>query len=192
MPGLKGKAGLCLTDTNSNKYNIYLTEVPMEFPGYMMSNMMLAVSSFLKKEYNINAEIFTEIVKLQSNDIGGMGINGSEMSTMFSLCFACIISLSLYLGSLVSDIIKERVNNIKHILYMSGSNLWSYWCGFYVVNLFKLLIFVSLASASLYIISSYASLIWIDLIITSFSIEADESFCTLNSPKENVVSFAKL
>ena len=52
---------------------------------------------------------------------------------------------------------------------MSGSNLWSYWCGFYVVNLFKLLIFVSLASASLYIISSYASLIWIDLIITSFS-----------------------
>ena len=164
-----GKAGLCLTDTKSNKYNIYLTEVPMEFPGYMMSNMMLAVSSFLKKEYNINAEIFTEIVKLQSNDIGGMGINGSEMSTMFSLCFACIISLILYLGSLISDIIKERVHNIKHILYMSGSNLWSYWCGFYVVNLFKLLIFVSLASASLYIISSYASLIWIDLIITSFS-----------------------
>ena len=91
------------------------------------------------------------------------------MSTMFSLCFACIISLSTYLGQIISEKIKERVKNIKHILYLSGSNLWSYWCGFYIIDLIKLLIFSSLASASLYIINSFASLIWIDLIIISFS-----------------------
>ena len=164
-----GKTGLCLTDISSNTYNIYLTEIPAEFPGYMMASMMFAVSGFLKKEYNINAEIFSEIVNLKSSDIGGMGIDASEMSTMFSLCFACIISLCLYLGSLISDKIKERVKNIKHILYINGSNLWTYWCGFYIVDLFKLLVFVCLASASLYLINSFASLIWIDLVITSFS-----------------------
>ena len=98
-----------------------------------------------------------------------MGINAAEMSTMFSLCFACLMSVNLYLGSLVTDKIKERINNIKHILYISGSNIWSYWCGFYVVDLFKFLIFASLASASLYLISTFASLIWICLIITAFS-----------------------
>ena len=164
-----GKTGLCITDTSSGKYNIYLTEIPMTFPGYMMASMMFSVSAFLKKEYDINAEIFTEIVDLQSNDIAGMGINAAEMSTMFSLCFACLMSVNLYLGSLVTDKIKERINNIKHILYISGSNIWSYWCGFYVVDLFKFLIFASLASASLYLISTFASLIWICLIITAFS-----------------------
>ena len=164
-----GKSGLCLINTNSNIYDIYNTEIPMNIPGYMMANMMFSISAFLKKEYNINAEIFTEIVNLKSTDIGGMGIDSSEMSTMFSLCYACLISIFLYLGSIISEKIKERIKNIKHILYLSGSNIWSYWCGFYIVDLIKLLIFSSLASASLYIINSFASLIWINFIITSFS-----------------------
>ena len=164
-----GKAGLCFTDTRSGQYKVLLTEVPMEFPGYTFASMMFAVSAFLKKEYDINAEIFSEIADLPSNDVAGLGINISEMSSMFSLCFACIISLNLYLGSLVTDKIRERINNIKHILYISGSNIWSYWCGFYVVDLFKLLIFISFASVSLYLINSFASYIWISLIITSFS-----------------------
>ena len=134
-----------------------------------MANMMFSVSSFLKREYNINAEIFTEIVNLKSTDVGGMGIDSSEISTMFSLCFACTLSIFLFLGSINSEKIKERVKNIKHILYLSGSNIWSYWCGFFIIDLIKLLIFSSLASASLYIINSFASLIWINLIITSFS-----------------------
>ena len=164
-----GKSGICVNNINSNLYEIYNSEIPISIPAYIMANIMLTVSAFLKKEYDINAAIFVEIVNLQSQDIGGTNIDSSEMSTMFSLCFACIISLSTYLGQIISEKIKERVKNIKHILYLSGSNLWSYWCGFYIIDLIKLLIFSSLASASLYIINSFASLIWIDLIIISFS-----------------------
>ena len=69
----------------------------------------------------------------------------------------------------ISAKIKERANNIKHILYLSGSNMWSYWCGFYIVDIVKMTIFSSLAAASIYLISDYASYIWIDLILSSFS-----------------------
>ena len=163
------KSGLCLANINSNSYEIYNTEIPIRIPTYIMTNIMVSVSSFLKKEYDINAAIFVELEDILSEDIGDSGININELSTMFSLCFACIISLCIYLGSIMSVKIKERVKNIKHILYLSGANIWSYWCGFYVIDLIKMLIFSSLASAILYVINSSASLIWIDLIITSFS-----------------------
>ena len=164
-----GKASICLKNVNSNTYEILNTEIPLEIPGYMMANIMFSVSAFLKKEYNINAAILYEIVDSNSKEIGDSGVDSSELSTMFSLSFACIISLCTYLGTIMSEKIKERTKNIKHILYLSGSNLWSYWCGFYVVDLIKLLIFSSLAAAILYVFNSFASFIWIDLIITSFS-----------------------
>ena len=163
------KSAICVNDINSNTYEIYDTEIPIEIPAYIMTNMMFSVSAFLKKEYDINAAILFEIENKLSQDIAGSGIDASEMSTMFSLCFACIISLCLYLGSIMSDKIKERTKNIKHILYLSGTNIWSYWVGFYIIDVLKLLIFSSLASAILYVINSFASLIWINLIIVSFS-----------------------
>ena len=164
-----GKASICLKEINSNIYEIINTEVPLQIPGYMMANIMFSVSAFLKKEYDINAAILYEILDVNSKEIGNSGIDTGELSTMFSLSFACIISLCTYLGTVMSEKIKERTKNIKHILYLSGSNLWSYWCGFYVVDLIKLLIFSSLAAAILYVFNSLASFIWIELIITSFS-----------------------
>ena len=164
------KSGLCIQSINVNTYEIYNTEIPIKIPAYIMTNIMLSVSSFLKKEYGINAAIFVELENILSQDIGGSGIDASEMSTMFTLCFACIISLCIYLGSIVAEKIKERVNNIKHILYLSGANLWSYWCGFYLIDLIKILIFSSLASAILYVINDSATLVWINLIITSISV----------------------
>ena len=131
-----------------------------------MANTMFTVSAFLKKEYGIKAAIFDEIINIRANDIG---ISVSQISIMFSLCFGCSISLCIYLATIIAEKIRERTKNIKHILYLSGANMCSYWCGFYIVDIVKMIIFSSLAAASIYIISSYASYIWIDLIITLFS-----------------------
>ena len=163
-----GKSGICVTNLNSidNSYEIINTEIPMSIPGYIMANYMLTVSAFLKKEYGINAVIFDEIINTRANDIG---ISTTQISIMFTLCFGSAISLCIYLSTIIAPKIKERAKNIKHILYLSGSNMWSYWCGFYVVDLVKMMIFSALAAASIYLISNYASYIWIDLIFASFS-----------------------
>ena len=163
-----GKSGICVSNINEigNTYEVFNTEIPMSIPGYIMANTMFTVSAFLKKEYGIKAAIFDEIINIRANDIG---ISVSQISIMFSLCFGCSISLCIYLATIIAEKIRERTKNIKHILYLSGANMCSYWCGFYIVDIVKMIIFSSLAAASIYIISSYASYIWIDLIITLFS-----------------------
>ena len=162
------KSGICIPNINKvkNSYEVFNTEIPMSIPGYIMANTMFTVSAFLKKEYGIKAAIFDEIINIRANDIG---ISTNQIAIMFSLCFGCSISLCIYLATIIAEKIRERTKNIKHILYLSGANMCSYWCGFYIVDIIKMIIFSSLAAASIYIISSYASYIWIDLIITLFS-----------------------
>ena len=163
-----GKSGICAINLNAvdDNYEVINTEIPMSIPGYIMANSMLTVSSFLKKEYGINAAIFDKIVNTRTNDIN---ISQTQISIMFSLCFGCTISLCIYLATIIAEKIRERSKNIKHILYLSGSNMWSYWCGFFIVDILKMMVFSSLAAASIYLISDYASYIWINLIIISFS-----------------------
>ena len=51
--------------------------------------------------------------------------------------------------------INDRLNNIKHLLYLSGENMIAYWIGFIIVDLIKFLI---------YIIFLLIILIWFDKI----------------------------
>ena len=163
-----GKAGICVTNINEKdktNYEIFNTEIPMSYPGYIMANTMLTVSAFLKKEFNIDGAIFDKIIYEQADEEGII----LQIQIMITLCYITTISLCIYLGIIIGPTIKERIKNIKHILYLSGSNMWSYWCGFYLIDILRLLLFSSLAAVSLYFINGYASYIWLDLIIVSFS-----------------------
>ena len=164
-----GKSGICVKENNPNseEYNVINSEIPLSVPSYIIANSMLIVSAYLKKEYDINAAIFDEIINMRINEAGSP--NFTQIYIMFTICFASSMSLCIYLASIISDKIKERVKNIKQILYLSGTNMLSYWCGFYVVDISKMLIFSSLASASIYLINDYASFIWLNLIISILS-----------------------
>ena len=163
-----GKSGICVFNINSDKdYEVINSEIPLSIPSYIMANSMFIVSAYLKKEYDINAAIFDEIVNKRENEIGRIDV--MQISIMFQISFACAISLSIYLAVIIADKIKERIKNIKQILYLSGSNMWSYWFGFLVVDVTKMLIFTSLAASSIYLISDCASYIWINLLISIIS-----------------------
>ena len=164
-----GKSGICVTNLNSldDGYKVINSEIPLSIPSYIIANSMLIVSSYLKKEYDINAAIFDEIINMQINEVGT--IDSMQISIMFSICFACVISLCIYLATIIAEKIRERIKNIKQILYLSGTNIWSYWGGFLIVDVSKMLIFISLASASIYLLNDYASYIWLNLLFTTFS-----------------------
>ena len=99
---------------------------------------MFSMSAYLKKEYGINAAIITDIEVVKKSYMTDIGISLNEILVAFQLGFIFSFSASLYLGSIISEKIKERVKNIKHILYLSGANLWSYWGGFLVVDAIKM------------------------------------------------------
>ena len=47
----------------------------------------------------------------------------------------------IFLSSLVFEKIKERRTKVKHLLYLSGCNMYSYWVAFFIIDFVKLLIF---------------------------------------------------
>ena len=164
-----GKSGLSISKKNDNELLVYATEIPMNCPSFIMGNVMMAVSAFLKNEYGINAAILYTIEHHSTSDDFGLNIDITEMSLMFSVCCVLYMAVCIFYGSIMSEKIKERVKNIKHLLYLSGSNMFSYWGAFYITDLIKLFIFCSLAGISVYFLSSVAFHLWVNLIIYSFS-----------------------
>ena len=59
-----GKGGICIKNLNSQNenYEVINSEIPLSIPSYIVANSMLTVSSYLKKEYDINAAIFDKII----------------------------------------------------------------------------------------------------------------------------------
>ena len=97
---------------------------------------MLVVSSFLKKEFGINAIIFNEIKKKDK-----FGLSSYTLLVIIILCIGSLFGYIIFLGGLINEKIKERKTNVKHLLYLSGSNSWSYWMAFFIIDYLKLLIF---------------------------------------------------
>ena len=111
---------------------------------------VLASSAYLKK-LGINAILFEEYANFPKN----LNCN-KEFETDF-----IIYSLSILIFSFISfsafslnQIVKEKETNVKHLLYLSGANIYSYWLGFLVIDLIKYFIFL-LISFSILIYYNY-------------------------------------
>ena len=151
-------------------YDVYNTEINNKLFGYFYANTMLFFSAFLNKEYNIKATIFPEIqynpVSLGANDMGNL-LMGS-----FVLIVVCVINFFgfiIFLGGLMFEKIKEKRTNIKHLLYLSGSNIFSYWIGFYFVDYIKLFIFSIFLILPVFTISDCALYFGYDMFAVNFS-----------------------
>ena len=138
------KASLFVDNSNPDLINVYNSEVDTGLNGYFYANTMLFVSAFLKNNYDINAIILHDI------EFNGLSDNGLRQSIwnlikdVIVLVVVCLISLFgfvLFLGGLMFEKIREKRYNIKHLLYLSGSNIWSYWLGFFIVDYIKLLFY---------------------------------------------------
>ena len=119
-----------------DKWNTYVTKLNLR---NLFADTMLVVSAFLKKEFGIDAVIFNKIGINEE-----IRIKDKDIEKIFLFGFLCIGSLNgyiIFLGGLINEKIKEKKTNIKHLLYLSGNNLWSYWMGFFIIDYIKLLIF---------------------------------------------------
>ena len=165
------KGGLYIKKED-NSYVVYNTEVDTSLNGYFYANTMLFFSSYLKTEYNIEATIFPEIRYLSYGGNTQSGNLFQKFMGSLSLIIACLISIIgfiMFLGGLMFEKIKEKRTNIKHLLYLSGSNIWSYWIGFFIVDYIKLFIFNILLIIPFFYISNSALYIGLDMLVISLS-----------------------
>ena len=166
------KGALYIDGSNPDLYEIYNSEVDTSLNGYFYANTMLFVSSFLKNCYDIDATIFP---KINFNTISGDAEAESLVNMLTDsivLIIVCLISLFgfvIFLGGLMFEKIKEKRTNIKHLLYLSGSNIWSYWIGFYIVDYIKLLFFTIFLIIPVYFVSGAATYFGLDMLAISLS-----------------------
>jgi len=69
-----------------------------------------------------------------------------------------VMGYIVYLGGFVYDKIKERKTKTKYLLYLSGCNMWSYWCAFFIIDFLKLMLFGILSMLPLFYISNFSNL----------------------------------
>ena len=69
-----------------------------------------------------------------------------------------VVGYIVYLGGFVYEKIKERKTKTKYLLYLSGCNMWSYWCAFLIIDFFKLILFSILSMIPLFYISNFSNL----------------------------------
>ena len=112
-----------------DKWNTYISNFSIR---NSFVDTMLVVSAFLKKEFGINAIILNKIEMKEELTINN--INNDKIIIINFLCIGSMIGYIIFLGGLFNEKIKERKNNIKHLLYLSGSNSWSYWMAFFFVD----------------------------------------------------------
>ena len=123
--------------------------------GYFFANIMFTVSAFLKNEYDIDAKILYTMELKKEMSIGDeTEVNGDTIGILVIVCFGSVFGYVIFLGGLINEKIKERKTNIKHLLYLSGANSWSYWLAFFIIDYVKLLIYTILLIIPIYYVSS--------------------------------------
>ena len=166
------KGGIYVDSTNSELTNFYNTEIDTSLDGYLFANTMLAVSAFLKNSYNIDAVILHELELNSFSDNGFREKVWNFFKDFVVLIVVCLIALFgfvIFLGGLMFEKIREKKNNIKHLLYLSGSNTWSYWLGFFIVDFIKLIFFNIFLIFPIYYVSGVGTYFGLDMIAISIS-----------------------
>ena len=159
-----GKAGIQIKKVNENEILFYNTEIPMNKTSYIISDIMLSVSSFLKNEYGINGIIFPEITYTNENNE-----DTTIIITSVFLGAMALVTYNIYIGFVVADIVKEKKNGMKHLLYLSGVNMFSYWFSFFIFHFCKLVLIILIMSLSIYLVSDAVVYIFSLLFLASFS-----------------------
>ena len=165
------KGALYIEKNNSNSYLVYNTEVDNGINGYFFANTMLFFSAFLKNNYNIDAIIFPEI---NFETISGLDFNYLidfilDSIILIIICLITLFGFVIFLGGLMFEKIKEKRTNIKHLLYLSGSNIWSYWIAFFIVDYIKLLIFTIFLILPIFYVTGAALYFGLDMLAINLS-----------------------
>ena len=143
---------ISINEATQNSWETYITGIN---PGYIYADTIFVVSAFLKKHFDIDAVIFSSFEEKKEMSIGtNEKIDSQVVGVLIIVCIGSVMGYIIYLGGLINEKIKERKTNIKHLLYLSGSDSFTYWLSFYIIDYFKLLIFTILLIIPIFYVNS--------------------------------------
>ena len=127
-------------DINNLEFNILYQSASIE---YFQSTMNFIIS-FLLEKYDIKTNF---IHKYSNIPTGSKPDDLKDFQKIFVLLYSLIMIWNSFIsisGFMITTPLKERINNIKHLLYLSGSNMFAYWLSILIMDIIKFMIFLFL------------------------------------------------
>ena len=109
-------------------------------PEYYQATMNFILSSFFENEYGIKASFSNVYSKVPLGNLNTMSELVGQISlniTSILIVWCSYVSIG---GYMLNTPLKERISNVKHLLFLSGSNMISYWLSLLIVDIFKYLV----------------------------------------------------
>ena len=139
----KNERNFLVVKKNSEKNNIDIYVLYQSISrDYFISSLNYILSILFQQKYKINSYFISTVSKVP------LGSKPDELKNFeqFVMLFYSIIMLwnsfiSLS-GYMINTPLKERIKNIKHLLKLSGANMFVYWLSLLIVDMIKYLIFL--------------------------------------------------
>ena len=132
---------LVLKKNEKNEIDIYVLYHKVS-RDYFPASMTYILSILFQQKYDIKTYFISEINKIQ------LGSKPDELKTMeqlLMLFYSIIMLWNSFIslaGYMINTPLKERIKNIKHLLKLSGANIFIYWLSILIVDMIKYLIFI--------------------------------------------------
>ncbi len=141
------------TDNNKYEYVIYSNTIvsagPVFFSTYFFEQMINYALVKNNKE-TIEIKVVNEPMVLTAELE-----NQSEQSTNSTMVFFVAVAFSLIPANFVTIIVKERLNNSKHLMKISGMSLFAYWLVNFLFELIKYYFTVGICMILIYFMDFY-------------------------------------
>ena len=129
---------------------------PIFFSNYLL-NCIIKYGAKKKNEYNydLNYEEYFSKISISNSPfpLKYEEKNNKKSRNGFSLVFYTSIAFSLIPSNIITSIIKEKENKLKHLQILSGLSLWTYWLNNYIFDLLKYIIISILSYLILFVFS---------------------------------------
>jgi len=132
---------LVVQKNDKNEIDIYILYQKAS-NDYFPASMNYILSILFQQKYGIKTYFISEVNKIPLGSKPDDFKNFEQIITLFYsilMLWNSFISLS---GYMINTPLKERIKNIKHLLKLSGANIFIYWLSLLIVDLLKYLIFL--------------------------------------------------
>ena len=154
-------SGFFLLEERDNKYGFIIllnTRVKHCIPIYCNYFLKKIIEKAINKKININ---FTHYPLPLTNDIKDMNNLGNKIIIIFFLGIAFSLQPIIFISLLVG----ERLNNSKHLMRISGINIFAYWLVNYIIDIVKNYFIGGICLVLLYLFKFYKKYLFIFYLI---------------------------
>ena len=122
--------------------------------AYHHGIMNIIISALFEHIHGIHIDIAHHVGKLPLGTHSPLYTQLTDDVVFYYLMFLFWFGFQSLAGYMTMQPLKERLYNIKHLMYLSGSNMVAYWLGMFVVDFIKYSIFIVLIYPLLMVLSS--------------------------------------